>query len=120
MTTHRKDRCRCGVYEHAHRAGRGCGHYRKASKLRLWHMDHTLWRHLAGRAWMALPSEWRWRIIEWFDRPGVCWCELVDAATIHPEDYEKPYGCACDVPLPFGVGAPRPGWCYCAPEADGQ
>lgn len=118
-TVHKFERCRCGVYKYAHEAGRGCGNYRIASTLRLWHMDHILWRHIVGRAWIALPSKWRWRIIEWFNKPGVCWCDLVDAAhspDVYQSDYKKPDGCPCDVPLPFNARAPRPGECYCTPE----
>ena len=119
MTTE-KPRCRCGVYEWAHREGRGCGQYRKASRLRLWHMDHSLWRHVAGSVWLALPSKARWRIVGWMHRPGVCWCDLVDAAMADTKraDYRKPYGCLCNVPLPTDAGPPRPGECYCDPPAD--
>lgn len=114
----KKPRCHCGVYEWAHLAGRGCGNYRKASRLRLWHRDHLLRRHVAGWVWLHVPSKWRWRIVGWFNRDGVCWCDLVDAAhgpDAKREDYKRPYGCLCDVPLPTDAGAPRPGWCYCDP-----
>lgn len=111
-------RCRCGVYEYAHRAGRGCGNYHKASRLRLWRTDHHLRRHVAGWIWLSLPSKWRWRIINWFNRDGVCWCDLVGAAhgpDTFRADYRRPNGCLCDVPLPTDARPPRPGECYCLP-----
>lgn len=117
-------RCRCGVYERVHREGHPrahltCGNYREASRLRLWFMDHSVWRHVVGWVWLSLPSKARWRIVRWFDRPGVCWCDLVDAAWKPGncrDDFQRPNGCGCDVPLPWDAGVPRPGECYCAPE----
>ena len=114
----RKTRCRCGVWESAHLAGRGCGNYRKGSRLRLWRMDHLLRRHVAGWLWLRVPLKWRLRVIERLHRPDICWCDLVGAA-YGPEnfktDYRSPYGCLCDVPLPTDAGPPQPGKCYCEP-----
>jgi hypothetical protein len=119
MSVHTEPRCRCGVYESAHLAGRTSCNYRKGGRLHLWRMDHLLHRHIAGWLWLSLPSKWRWRIIEWFQRPGVCWCDLVNAAhgpDHFRSDYKRPYGCLCEVPLPTDARPPRPGECYCDPR----
>jgi hypothetical protein len=53
----------------------------------------------------------------WSRHRHLCWCDFVDAALLDNkrDDYEDDL---CDVPLPFGVGLPRPGWCYCPPSSE--
>ena len=74
-------------------------------------------------AWLAIPEGWRWAVVFQMHkrRPDLCWCEFVDSAyiDIKKDDFRGANGCGCDVPLPTEVGAPRPGWCYCAPVAEG-
>lgn len=120
LDTNSKDRCRCGVYESAHIEGRGCGDYRKASRLRLWWREHYKWRHIVGWVWLHLTPKMRWWIVDRYYKryPGLCWCDLVDSAykpEQMPEDFRRPHGCLCDVPLPTDAGVARPGDCYCMP-----
>lgn len=91
-------------------------------RLSFWWDRHGIVRHWAGVLWLALPERHRWTIVHWHYKrhPEVCWCELVDAAylDVKKEDYRKPWGCGCDVPLPTEAGLPRYGWCYCMPPAN--
>lgn len=119
MTVDERPVCgRCGVYRHLHPTAR-C-----AKPRREWWWDrHFLLRHVAGRLWLTLPEKRRWDFVSWYHvrHPELCWCDLVDAAylDIKRDDYFKPWGCACDVPLPTDARPPRPFGCYCTPSASG-
>lgn len=108
---------RCGVYRRLHPVDR-CKGFRAS----WWWDRHLPVRHFAGVAWLTLPDSLRWRIVGaiYDRRPHLCWCEFVDAAYLDDkrDDYKGEWGCGCDVPLPIGVGLPRPGWCYCAPPTE--
>lgn len=106
---------RCGVYRHLHPTT----HCAKP-RLSFWWDRHSPLRHAAGVAWLALPEKARWYVVTEIHkrRPGLCWCDFVDAAYLSnmKDDYRGNNGCGCNVPLPTDAGKPRPGWCYCAPE----
>jgi hypothetical protein len=90
-----RPRCRCGVYKWAHREDRGCQNYRKASTLRLWLMDHSIWQHVAAPAWLRVPEKWRWWTVDKLNRSQQrCWSTLVSDAMTHREDD------ACDTHVP--------------------
>ena len=107
---------RCGVYQYLHpRTALGCEKPR-----RCWWWDrHYLHRHLLLPLWLATPSRVRWRYAAWLtEHTGRDWCGMVDcclAADRWREDADD-YRCACDVSLPWDIGAPD-GTCYCPPRA---
>ena len=83
----------------------------------------SMWRHVKAWAWIYLRTDRsRFRYIDRIRarRPDLCWCGLVDAWWRATEpmlsDYQRPYGCVCDFPLPRDCYQPRPtqvGICYC-------
>ena len=80
------DRCRCGVYRYAHYEGRGCGHYRKGSRLRLWYIDHSIWRHVAAPIWLRVSEKHRWTVVHWLNKSRRrCWSDLVSDALTNRE-----------------------------------
>lgn len=108
----------CGVYRDLHPT-RTC----EKPRLSFWWDRHFLWRHLAGRAWLALPEKARWKVVGWIydHQPNLCWCDLVDAAYIahKRDDFTDPHGCACDIPLPFDARIPS-GNCYCPTDEEAR
>jgi hypothetical protein len=96
----------------------------ETSRYSFWWDRHSPVDHVAGTLWLNIPEKWRWIVVGWFyDRhPDRCWCDLVDAALLDlkKDDYRKPNGCGCDVPLPTDAGEPRPGWCYCEPKGEAR
>lgn len=118
---HSRDRCRCGAYRYVHgMPGRyGSDAFRRASRLRLWFMDHDPVRHFTGWAWMNLTTEkYRWARAGRLHarRPDLCWCEMVDAILLQGKSFGD-YECGCLMPMladvkPFVVGR-----CYCTPDA---
>ena len=103
---------RCGVYRHLHPTAK-CETPRRS----YWWDEHSPVRHVAGTTWLALTDRTRFAIVRWLHarRPHLCWCDFVHCAYLDyvRDDYRGTNGCGCDVPLPTGVGEPRPGWCYC-------
>lgn len=103
---------RCGVYRDLHPT-RTC----EKSRRSFWWDEHYLWRHVAAWLWLRLNDRQRMNLVHryWSHHKHLCWCEFVDAALLDDkrDDYADDL---CDVPLPFGVGLPRPGWCYCSPD----
>lgn len=85
-----------------------------------WTDQHSPWRHLVVRLWWALSDDQRYTLCNLYDRltrERLCWCDIIDAALHATEDRRSDYqggewGCACDAPLPWDAGKPRPG-CYC-------
>lgn len=120
---HDKDRCaRCGVFRYVHDEGGNDHAFRRASRLRLWLLDHDLPHHVRAWAWWRLTTErMRWRIAERLHRrrPDLCWCEMVDSILLQgaPRDYDRryPYGDLCNVPVLHQVRPFVPGRCYCSP-----
>ena len=116
MTDPRPTCGRCGVYRDLHPTA-GC----EKSRYSFWWDRHEPVRHVKGATWLALPEKWRWSIVGRFHErhPDLCWCDMVDSAylDVKKDDYRKPWGCGCDVPLPSDAGEPRPGYCYCAEDA---
>jgi len=114
MSTEKPTCGRCGVYRHLHPT-ETC----TKPRLSFWWDRHFLGRHLVGHVWLALSDKRRLTIASWWHgrHPRLCWCDLFNSAWLDFKkgDYRSP-GCACDVPLPVDARAPRPGWCYCAPE----
>ncbi len=105
---------RCGVYRDLHPT-RTCEKSRRA----FWLDEHYLWRHVAAWLWLRLSDRQRMNLVSryWERHNHLCWCEFVDCALLDNkrDDFADDL---CDVPLPFGVGPPRLGWCYCAPLTD--
>lgn len=87
--------CRCGVYRWVHTEGRGCGNFRKASRVRVWFQNHEVWPHLVAPIWTRLPEKHRWTIVHWLDKSRRrCWSDLVsDALAYHESD-------PCDMNVP--------------------
>jgi hypothetical protein len=114
MTIKRPTCGRCGVYRDLHPT-KSC----KKPRLSFWWDRHSLARHIAGHAWLALSDRQRFDIVGWLYKrqPNLCWCDFVNSAYLDDmrDDYRGDNGCACDVPLPVGVEEPRPGRCYCLP-----
>jgi hypothetical protein len=122
MSADKKPTCgRCGVYRHLHPTTR-C----TKPRLSFWWDRHSAADHVMAWLWIhALTSRLRWWICaQWSKRFGRDWCEVVDSAVRADNwsdwrgDYSGKWGCLCDFPLPHTAGAPRPGWCYCQPEAE--
>lgn len=82
--------------------------------------DRITARHVVGVLWLALPEKWRWAWVNRTHRrhPERCWCDLVDCAMLadRKADYRAPWGGGCDVPVPWEVGEPESGRCYCPPR----
>jgi hypothetical protein len=96
-------RCKCGVYEWVHIEGRGCGNYRKASRARLWLLDHSIYSHVVAPVWTRMPEKWRWSVVYWLDKSRrQCWSDLVSDALTHREDD------ACDTHIPRLIGTRAP------------
>lgn len=87
--------CKCGVWDWVHDEGRGCGHFRKASRVRVWLQRHELWMHIAAPIWLRIPEKRRWTIVYWLNKSKRwCWSDLVsDALGYHESD-------PCDVHVP--------------------
>jgi hypothetical protein len=105
--------CRCGVYEWVHREGRGCGNFRKASRVHVWLRTHSIWQHVAAPVWLRVPERHRWTIVTWLNKSRRrCWSDLVsDALTVRTSD-------CCDTYVPSLLGERNPacasvcGWGY--------
>jgi hypothetical protein len=113
----RRARCRCGVWIDCHRPGRfNCGNPRPASTLRLWFRDHDTRRHITGWLWIKVPEKYRWRVAGWYHdrRPGLCWCEMVNAVL---QSYEKGDD-LCGVALLTDATPSKYGQCYCMPPPE--
>ena len=113
--TDKKPTCgRCGVYRDLH-PRKDCA----KPRMSFWWDRHSLARHIAGHAWLALSDRQRLAIVDRIQKrnPKLCWCDFVHSAYLDDmrEDYRGTNGCACDVPLPTDVSEPKPGWCYCTP-----
>lgn len=78
--------CRCGVWESAHQEGRGCGNFRKASRIRIWLQDHSVKAHIMAPIWLRVPEKRRWMVVYWLNRSQrQCWSDLVSDALAWPE-----------------------------------
>lgn len=94
-TTARRRTCRCGVWESAHREGRGCGRFRKASRVRVWFQTHELQAHIIVPIWRRVPEKHRWTVVSWLNKSRRrCWSDLVMDALAWAE------GDPCDVNFP--------------------
>lgn len=111
--TKRKTCGNCGVYRDLHPV-RLC----QTPRLSFWWDRHNLGRHIIGALWLAIPDRWRWSYAHHYaDRhPEKCWCDIVNAAIVgrDRDDYRRPNGCLCDVPIPQDSRLPV-GECYCPP-----
>lgn len=78
--------CRCGVTKRAHDEGRGCGNYRKGSRLGEWLQWHSVWAHIAAPIWLRVPEKHRWTVVHWLNKSQRrCWSSLVSDALTHRE-----------------------------------
>lgn len=79
--------CRCGATKRAHDDGRGCGNYRRATRLGEWLAWHSVWQHVAAPIWLRVPEKHRWTVVHWLDKsPHRCWSTLVSDALAERED----------------------------------
>jgi hypothetical protein len=111
--------CKCGVFEYAHTKGYGCGKFRRAGLVARWFLDHSPRDHFAGMVWLRVPEKVRWALASRFHErhPNLCWCEMADAALLlGADDYRKPNGCGCHVPLLTDARPIQSGTCYCDPS----
>lgn len=89
-----RPRCVCGVYIDCHHRAKGHAP-RKASRLRLWFRDHSVWQHVAAPIWLRLPEKARWTVVGWLNRSDRnCWTSLASDALAYREDD------ACDIHVP--------------------
>lgn len=128
---HRETCGRCGVYRRLHPT-KSCDR----ARLAWWWREHFLRLHVGNWLWLKAPSRFRWWVAEQLKVRGRCWCGLFDSvwyadkwddepATGGPgtgsrgyrHDYEGKWGCLCDFPAVWAVGAPD-GNCYCQPPAE--
>lgn len=102
-----RPRCRCGVYMDCHR--KADHKPRRAPRLWLWYLDHSVYQHIAAPIWTRIPEKARWRIVAWLNHSRRrCWADLVSDALTHREKDD------CDTHVP----SLRPTSTHCASVCD--